>query len=97
MYFVLGATIVFLCNSEHRVRLALRKDIAERAAIEAELRHSKQQLILAIEAGQLGTWGIHGLRGMTSRAKLVGGQCTIDSAPGQGTQVVVDLPYLNRN
>jgi PAS domain S-box-containing protein len=56
VYFVLGATIVFLCNSEHQVRGALRREIAERRAIETELRHSTQQLLLAIEAGQLGTW-----------------------------------------
>jgi signal transduction histidine kinase len=39
----------------------------------------------------------HGLKGMAERAKLVGGQCTVTSEPGQGTQVIVDLPYLGRN
>jgi PAS domain S-box-containing protein len=41
--------------------------------------------------------GIHGLRGMTHRARIAGGRCRIESAPGQGTQVVVDVPYLGRN
>jgi PAS domain S-box-containing protein len=41
--------------------------------------------------------GVHGLRGMTERAKIAGGQCTIENARGGGTQVVVDLPYLSRN
>ena len=41
--------------------------------------------------------GVHGLRGMTERAKIAGGQCTIENARGGGTQVVVDLPYLSRS
>ena len=41
--------------------------------------------------------GVHGLRGMTERARIAGGQCTIENARGDGTQVVVDLPYLSRN
>jgi PAS domain S-box-containing protein len=40
--------------------------------------------------------GTHGLGGMTERARIVGGQCAIKSALGQGTQVVVDLPYVTR-
>ena len=40
---------------------------------------------------------VHGLKGMTERAKIVGGKCTIENAPGKGTQVIVDLPYLSRN
>ena len=41
--------------------------------------------------------GIHGLRGMTERARIAGGVCQIESAPGGGTRVVVDLPYLSKN
>jgi len=41
--------------------------------------------------------GIHGLRGMTERARIVGGMCKIESSPGEGTRVVVDLPYLSKN
>jgi PAS domain S-box-containing protein len=44
-----------------------------------------------------GTAKVHGLRGMGERAKIAGGQCTIQSAPGAGTQIVVDLPYRTRN
>jgi len=39
----------------------------------------------------------HGLRSMTERARIAGGQCTIRSAPGEGTQVVVELPIVLRN
>jgi PAS domain S-box-containing protein len=33
-----------------------------------------------------------GLQGIRERARLLGGQATIDSAPGSGTRVVVELP-----
>ena len=35
----------------------------------------------------------HGLRGMSERARIAGGMCRIESAPGDGTRVVVELPY----
>jgi len=39
---------------------------------------------------------VHGLRGMTERARIAGGICKVGNAPGGGTQVTVDLPYLAR-
>ena len=56
MYLILGSLVCFLCKSEQAVRLSLQKELAERKAIESELRESRQQLLLAIEAGRLGTW-----------------------------------------
>ncbi len=44
-----------------------------------------------------GVNGVHGLRGMMERARIVGGECIIESAPGNGTRVLADLPYLGRN
>ncbi len=41
--------------------------------------------------------GTLGLRGMTERAKIAGGTCRIETAPGSGTSVVVDLPYRAKN
>jgi len=41
--------------------------------------------------------GVHGLRGMMERARIVAGRCTIDSAPGNGTRINVDLPYVARS
>jgi PAS domain S-box-containing protein len=41
--------------------------------------------------------GIHGLRGMTERARIAGGKCSVQNAPGKGTVVAVDVPYLSRN
>jgi signal transduction histidine kinase len=39
---------------------------------------------------------INGLRGMSERARIAGGTCAIESNLGQGTRVVVDLPFLSR-
>jgi signal transduction histidine kinase len=33
-----------------------------------------------------------GLLGMRERARLLGGTCTIDSGPGQGTSVLIRIP-----
>ncbi|MEN6459150.1 MAG: PAS domain S-box protein [Thermoguttaceae bacterium] len=37
-----------------------------------------------------------GLAGIRERARLLGGRCRIDSNPGQGTTVLVDLPLVER-
>src|SRR5579862_5152910 len=37
--------------------------------------------------------GHFGLQTMRERARLVGGWLTLESAPGQGTRILVDLPY----
>jgi len=39
---------------------------------------------------------VHGLRGMMERARIAGGRCTVESAPGTGTRILVELPYLAR-
>ena len=38
----------------------------------------------------------HGLRGIRQRVALLGGNVTIDSQPGKGTKIAVDLPILTR-
>jgi PAS domain S-box-containing protein len=38
--------------------------------------------------------GHFGVQGIRERARLFGGQATIDSSPGQGTRVVVELPLV---
>jgi two-component system CheB/CheR fusion protein len=35
-----------------------------------------------------------GLRGIRERARLLDGRCDIDTAPGRGTRIVVELPFL---
>ena len=37
-----------------------------------------------------------GLEGIRERARLLGGNAVIETKPGQGTQVVVELPVLLR-
>ncbi len=39
--------------------------------------------------------GCLGLEGIRQRARLLGGQALIDSKPGKGTRVTVDLPLTN--
>lgn len=41
-----------------------------------------------------GKRGPHGLFGMTERVQLLGGNLVIESAPGEGTSIKVDLPLL---
>ena len=36
-----------------------------------------------------------GLLGMQERARLLNGQCAIESAPGKGTDVRVEIPFQN--
>jgi two-component system NarL family sensor kinase len=40
--------------------------------------------------------GRYGLVGMSERALLLGGQCTISTAPGQGTRIEIQLPVEPR-
>jgi signal transduction histidine kinase len=40
--------------------------------------------------------GVHGLSGIKERAKLLGGQSSIQSSPREGTCISVDLPLIER-
>ena len=40
--------------------------------------------------------GRFGLEGIRERARLLGGRSVIDSTPGKGTRIVVDLPIVLR-
>ncbi len=42
------------------------------------------------------THGMHGLQSMAERARIAGGQFHIKSALGEGTRVMVDLPFVSR-
>ncbi len=41
--------------------------------------------------------GRFGLQGIRERARLLGGKATVDSAPGKGTHIVVELPLVEIN
>ena len=66
----------------------------------AEVRLTQRDTLLRVEVRD---WGIgfspngidgqrFGLRGICERARLLGGRAVIDSVPGKGTRVLVDLP-----
>jgi signal transduction histidine kinase len=38
-----------------------------------------------------------GLEGIRQRARLLGGKCSIRSAPGKGTRITVELPVVERD
>lgn len=68
--------------------------------VRVELAQQGDRLRIAIR-----DWGIgfdpdkvernrFGLRGIRERARLLGGQASIDTGPGRGTEVVVDLPLV---
>ncbi len=77
-----------LANVEHHAR-------AQRATI--RLRRSEESVIVSIEDDGIGLsadtpFGL-GLRGIEERVELVGGSMIIDSSPGQGTKISVEVPY----
>ena len=37
-----------------------------------------------------------GLRGMQERAKILGGELRLETAPGQGTTIIVCVPIVER-
>jgi signal transduction histidine kinase len=41
-------------------------------------------------------WASLGLKGMTERARLLGGRARIDTDPGQGTTITVEIPLTNK-
>jgi two-component system sensor histidine kinase UhpB len=77
------------------VRRHARTDRAE-----VELTQRGDRLRLAVRDRGVGfdvaaaDGGRFGLRGIRERARLLEGHAEIHSAPGQGTEVVVDLPVV---
>ena len=68
--------------------------------VRVELRHAAGRIHFSVH-----DWGIgfypervspesFGLRGIRERARLLGGSALIDTAPGKGTCVTVDLPLV---
>jgi signal transduction histidine kinase len=62
------------------------------------IAHREERLTVVVadeghgfDPAAVGTGGI-GLAGMRERARLLGGQCSIESAPGAGTRVTVSFP-----
>ena len=68
--------------------------------LEVEIRYDNQHFRLRVRddgkgmdsAALLGRKGHYGLRGMQERAKLIGGNLTVWSEPGMGTEVDLRVP-----
>jgi len=79
---------------------ALKHSHAE--SIEVQLRYEEAGLVLAVKDDGRGfdaeraiplTVGHYGLTGMRERAERIGGRMAVTSAPGQGTELVVFVPF----
>lgn len=65
--------------------------------VELTLHRSENSVIVSIKDDGIGITAREpqglGLRGIEERVELVGGSLNISSAPGQGTQLTVEVPY----
>ena len=79
---------------------ALRHSKSER--VEITMRQVEQTIHVRIEDWGIGfdptvpKAGHYGLEGIRERARLFGGAARVDSAPGKGTWIEVDLPVIER-
>ncbi len=68
--------------------------------VQVELMRDGDWLRLRVEDWGLGFDAVatgknrFGLRGIKERARLLDGRCHIDTAPGRGTRIVVELPFV---
>jgi len=78
---------------------------AEATQVAVHIANGSDRLLLSVrddgrgfdlaEAGHSGSAPDHlGLAGMRERARLIGGRLTIVSAPGKGTTIEVEVPYV---
>jgi PAS domain S-box-containing protein len=81
-------------------------NVARHASVrhaELDVRVADQRLTISVSDRGAGfdpsmsasTGVTHGVRGMSERARLLGGRCTVESAPGGGTRVRAEFP-VNR-
>ena len=75
----------------------LRHAGAQRARLEFTRRGDRLRLLIADDGqgfpeAQGVSEGKLGLRNMQARSQLLGGECTIASVPGRGTEVLVEVP-----
>jgi signal transduction histidine kinase/ligand-binding sensor domain-containing protein len=71
-------------------------------SIDVQLRYEEAGLVLAVKDDGRGfdaehaiplAVGHYGLTGMRERAERIGGRMTLTSAPGQGTELVISVPF----
>jgi signal transduction histidine kinase len=78
----------------------VRHGHATRVDLLAELRGDRVMLMVeddgvGFEPGQMLLGDHFGLLGMRERAEALGGTLTVESSPGVGTTIVVDVPRIN--
>jgi signal transduction histidine kinase/ligand-binding sensor domain-containing protein len=75
---------------------------SQAASIEIHLRYEEAGLVLAVKDDGCGfdaersiplAVGHYGLTGIRERAERIGGRMTLTSVPGQGTELVVSVPF----
>jgi PAS domain S-box-containing protein len=70
--------------------------------IDVDLRYVNERLCLEVRDDGIGfvrrvdKSAIHGLRGIEERVRLLSGTCRIESRPGKGTRIYVELPAVQR-
>jgi signal transduction histidine kinase len=79
---------------------ARRHSASERVLV--ELHEADNRLLVVVQDWGVGFDSQHvpeghfGLKGVQERARLLGGMARIESTPGQGTRIEVELPLLAR-
>ncbi len=77
--------------SRVRVRVAI-----ERTRLTATVRDNGRGFDLPEVSASPEKWASLGLKGMTERARLLGGRAHIETTPGQGTTISIDIPTKYR-
>lgn len=88
IFRVVQETLTNACrySQSPKVRVELRQE-------EGRIRIEVRDWGIGFEPGQISR-NHFGLQGIRERARLLGGQAIIESAPGQGTRILVELPAV---
>jgi len=85
-------TALFFVCSEALANVA-KHAVASRAWIELRQQHGRVLVIIVDDGfGGADTSQGSGLRGLTDRVEALGGRLAVESPPGSGTRIVVELP-----
>jgi len=68
----------------------------EKTSLTATIRDNGRGFDLPEVSKDPEKWASLGLKGMSERARLLGGRVRIDTAPGKGTTIAVDIPLKNK-
>ena len=68
----------------------------EKTSLAATIRDNGRGFDLPEVSKDPEKWASLGLKGMSERARLLGGRVRIDTAPGKGTTIAVDIPLKNK-